>query len=52
VLSYELLTGRTPWSSLTDKKVIRKEIQNMIVTPPRKLSPPAGMFVCSLLKQV
>ena len=51
MLSYELLTGRTPWSSLTDKKVIRKEIQTLNVAPPRKLSPPAGQFVCSLLRQ-
>jgi serine/threonine protein kinase len=51
VLAYELLTGRTPWSSLTDKKVIRKEIQTLIVAPPRKLSPPAGQFICSLLRQ-
>ena len=26
VVSYELLTGRSPWSSLTDKKQIRREI--------------------------
>jgi len=50
VLSYELLTGRTPWSSLTDKKVIRKEIRTMRVTPPLRLSPRAGHFVCSLLR--
>jgi len=51
VLSYELLTGRTPWSSLTDKKVIRREIRNLRVTPPLRLSPKAGHFVCSLLRQ-
>jgi serine/threonine protein kinase len=51
VLAYALLTGRTPWSSLTDKEIIRKEIQNLKVAPPRRLSPPAGQLVCALMTQ-
>ena len=51
VLAHELMTGRTPWSSLTDKKLIRKEIQTVRVVPPSKLSPQAGHFICSLLRQ-
>ena len=49
VLAHELLTGRTPWSSLTDKEVIRREIKTMRVAPPLRLSPPAGTLVCALL---
>jgi hypothetical protein len=49
VLAHELLTGRTPWSSLTDKEVIRREIKTMRVAPPLRLSPPAGALVCALL---
>jgi hypothetical protein len=52
VLAHELLTGRTPWSSLTNKKVIQKEISGMRVAPPAGISPAAGMFICSLLHQV
>ena len=51
VLAHELLTGRTPWSSLTDKKVIRQEIKTMHVAPPLRLTPPAGALICSLLRQ-
>jgi serine/threonine protein kinase len=51
VLAHELLTGRTPWSSLTDKKVIRREIKTLRVGPPIRLSPPAGLLICSLLQQ-
>jgi len=51
VLAYALLTGRTPWSSLTDKEIIRKEIQTLKVAPPRRLSPPAGQLVCALMTQ-
>eukprot|EP00615_Pteridomonas_danica_P019706 CAMPEP_0114379138 /NCGR_PEP_ID=MMETSP0102-20121206/2055_1 /TAXON_ID=38822 ORGANISM="Pteridomonas danica, Strain PT" /NCGR_SAMPLE_ID=MMETSP0102 /ASSEMBLY_ACC=CAM_ASM_000212 /LENGTH=573 /DNA_ID=CAMNT_0001534131 /DNA_START=9 /DNA_END=1728 /DNA_ORIENTATION=- len=51
VLAHELLTGRTPWSSLTNKKIIQKEISGMRVAPPAGISPSAGMFICSLLHQ-
>ena len=50
VLAHELMTGRTPWSSLTNKAVIRKEIETMNISPPMHISPPAGKFICSLLK--
>jgi hypothetical protein len=48
-LAHELLTGRTPWSSLTDKEVIRREIKTLRVAPPRRMSASAGALVCSLL---
>lgn len=51
VLAYALLTGRTPWSTLSDKEVLRREIQTMQISPPRRLSPPAGQLVCSLMTQ-
>jgi protein-serine/threonine kinase len=51
VLAHELLTGRTPWSSLSNKKIIRREIKSLRVSPPLHVSPPAGLFVCSLLRQ-
>jgi hypothetical protein len=31
--------------------VIRKEIKSAFVSPPLRLSPPAGQLVCSLLRQ-
>ena len=52
VLAHELMTGRTPWSSLANKKTIQKEITGMRVAPPAGLSPTAGMLICSLLHQV
>jgi len=51
VLAHELLTGRSPWSSLTDKSLIQKEIGSMRVAPPDGVSPAAGKFVCALLHQ-
>jgi serine/threonine protein kinase len=51
VLAYALMTGRTPWSSLTDKEIIRREIQTLKVAPPRRLSPPAGQLICALMTQ-
>ena len=50
MLSHELLTGRTPWSSLTDKQVIKHEIANSSVAPPQCVSQEAGHLVCSLLR--
>ena len=50
VLSHEMLTGRSPWSS-NAKKVIRREIQTLRIPPPLNLSPQAGLFVCSLLRK-
>ena len=51
VLAHELFTGRTPWSSLTNKKVIRREIKSLKVGPPPQVSPAAGLLVCSLLQK-
>jgi len=56
VLTFELMTGRSPWSSLTDKKQIRAEIGSAEVKPPRrsgtkKASKEAGRFVLSLLRR-
>jgi len=51
VLAHELLTGRTPWSSLTDKAIIKREVTTMTVAPPIKVSRAGGQFICSLLRQ-
>jgi serine/threonine protein kinase len=50
ILAHELLTGRIPWSSLTDSRVIAREIKTMHVCPPRNTSAVASQFVLSLLK--
>lgn len=50
ILAYEIFTGRTPWSSLTDKEIIKNEIQTINVSPPRRISSTAGRFVCSFLR--
>jgi serine/threonine protein kinase len=49
VLSHELLTGKTPWSSLTDSRLIKGEILNKAVLPPFHLSKVASTFIVSLL---
>jgi len=49
ILAFELLTGCTPWSSLDDRKVIRHEILNSVVLPPRSLSTKAAQLVRALL---
>jgi serine/threonine protein kinase len=51
VLAHELLTGRTPWSSLTDKDVIVEEIKTLDVPPPPLLSEPARSLLFSLLQK-
>ena len=51
ILAHELLTGRTPWSSLSNKKVIRKEIKHTVVCPPVQLCPAAGSFIVRLLQK-
>ena len=50
MLAHELLTGRSPWSSLSDKAVIRREISGLPVAPPPGLSRAAGSLVCGLLR--
>jgi serine/threonine protein kinase len=50
VLAHELLTGKSPWSNVTDKKVIKYEIINLALLPPRgSLSPEASYFITSLM---
>jgi serine/threonine protein kinase len=49
VLAHELLTGNTPWSSLTDSKVIKKEIQSSVIVPLVGVSQAASKFVLSLM---
>jgi len=51
VLAHELLTGNSPWSSLTDKQVIKKEIINNPISPPGNITQEAGAFICSLMQQ-
>lgn len=47
---YELFTGHPPWSSFHDKKQIKREIMNIVVTPPHKMSYSGSMFMLGLLK--
>ena len=49
VLAFELMTGRSPWSSSSDKKIIKNEIMNSRVMPPSKLSPQAGSLIVNFL---
>jgi serine/threonine protein kinase len=51
VLAHELLTGRSPWSSLTDKEAIRRDIVGVAVMPPPTVGSAAGKFVCGLLRK-
>jgi hypothetical protein len=51
VLAHEMMTGRSPWSSLTDKKLIKRQIKTLKIAPPKSLSPAAGDFICKLLVQ-
>jgi len=52
VLSHELLTGRSPWSTLSDKKQIKKEIMGAPMEPPlRGMSLLASQLVTSLLRK-
>jgi serine/threonine protein kinase len=50
VLTYELLTGRSPWSSLSDNRVIRREIRSLKVALP-KFSKGACHLVDGLLQK-
>ena len=52
ILAYEIMTGRSPWSSLSDKRKVRKEIKTLKVMPPRRLSSAASKLICSLLEHV
>lgn len=49
ILAYELMTGCSPWSSILDKKVIKREIQGTRVMPSSRMSNNAGKFISSLL---
>jgi serine/threonine protein kinase len=50
VLAYELMAGRTPWSSLSNKNILRKEILTRKVSAPPNVSSQAKMLVTSLLE--
>jgi serine/threonine protein kinase len=49
VMAHDIMTGQTPWSSMTDRDRIRHDIFNQEVLPPQELSFPAGEFVAALL---
>jgi serine/threonine protein kinase len=51
VLAYELFTGNTPWSDMTDTKLICIEIISKKVNPPNFLSKGACKFVNGLLSK-
>ena len=50
VLAYELLTGRLPWSDISNSKRIREEILNSQIKPPTNVSKSASQFLFSLLQ--
>ena len=49
ILSYELFTGRSPWSSLSKTNQIRNEIQTLRLTDPVGVSPKAVAFTRGLV---
>ena len=51
VIAHEVLTGASPWSTLTDASQIRKDIRTLEVCAPEEASPEAGHFVRSLLEK-
>jgi serine/threonine protein kinase len=50
VFAYELMAGRTPWSSLSNKNILRKENLTRKVPAPPNVSSQAKMLVTSLLE--
>jgi len=51
VVAHELLTGRSPWSSLTDKGLIRSEIHSLELVFPTTTSPDALSLLQGLLER-
>jgi len=50
VMAFELLTGRTPWSSLTNPQIIKHEIETVNVNKfLTDFSPQVSSFICSLM---
>jgi len=51
ILAYELFTGRSPWSSLSNMATIRAEIRTLRVLTPVEASQTAGQFIRGLLQK-
>jgi len=51
ILAYELMTGCSPWSSLTDFLRIKYEILNFQVLPPESVSAPSAQFIRQLVNR-
>jgi serine/threonine protein kinase len=49
IVAHELLTGRSPWSSLTDKPLIREEIRSKELVFPTTIAPSSRTFLRELL---
>jgi ribosomal protein S6 kinase beta len=49
VVAYELLTGLSPWSSITDRERLRDEIQHLDIQYPQYLSREAQQMLMLLL---
>jgi serine/threonine protein kinase len=49
VLAHELLTGKTPWSSLTNTKIITREVVHKELSMPSTVSQEAFYFISRLL---
>jgi len=51
VLTFELMTGCSPWSSLDNKKQIKFEIATFRMLPPENASRAAGDFILALMRK-
>jgi len=51
ILAFELSTGRTPWSSLEDRPLIKHEILKCVVMAPKNVSAKAAQFIGGLLQK-
>ena len=51
VLTFELLTGCSPWSSLDNKRQIKLEIATFRMLPPENASRAAGDFILALMRK-
>ena len=49
VLTFELLTGCSPWSTMVNKKQLKKEITTFRMTAPENASKAAGDFILAMM---
>jgi len=51
VVTYEMLTGSSPWSTLSDRELMKREIKHAQILLPGVISTKAGSFIQSLLRK-